>query len=33
MPSIPGVIGGSNVLRQPFISCERSINVFPERMD
>lgn len=32
MPSIPGVIGGSNVLRQPFISCERSINVFPERI-
>jgi hypothetical protein len=30
MPSIPGFVGGSNVLRQPFVSCERSINIFPE---
>lgn len=30
MPSIPGFVGGSNVLRQPFVSCERSINLFPE---
>lgn len=32
MPSIPGVVGGSNVLRQPFISCERAINLYPERI-
>lgn len=30
MPSIPGFIGGSNVLRQPFVACEQAINWFPE---
>lgn len=30
MPSIPGAIGGSYVLRQPFIACEQAINWFKE---
>lgn len=30
MPSIPGAVGGSYVLRQPFIACEQAINWFYE---
>ncbi len=30
MPSLPGAIGGSDVLRQPFISCEQAINLYVE---
>ena len=30
MPSIPGAVGGSYVLRQPFIAAEQAINWFPE---
>lgn len=30
MPSLPGAVGGSYVLRQPFIACELAINWFRE---